>query len=127
MTESFFLSQIERLKERFGPKSFDWQFVRVVGAEVSAMPDESFRRSVDNWIGGRKTNNPPLLQDFRDAKIAHEKGRFTNEVKKAATVFNYGLKDVLKKHYNVDTLSEAMELERLKIKLGGANDDGGVK
>lgn len=127
MTEEFFLQQIERLKGRFGAKSFDREFIRVAGTEVVTMPDEAFRRAVDAWIGSRKNNNPPLATDFRDARLNYERGCLDKVVKQASNIFNYGLKDVLRKHYNVDSLDEAIQLEKLKIKLGGADDQGGTK
>lgn len=119
MTEDFFRSQIDRLRSRFGAKNFDPAFVMVVAGEVSTVSDEFFRRTVDTWIGTRKVTDPPLLTLFRECRIAYEKGNFTKTVEKASNTFHYGLKDILYKHYKVDTLAEALEIERLKIKTGG--------
>jgi len=117
LTQSEFVDQINRLRIRFGAKAFDQEFVKILGREVSMLPFEHFRQTVDTWIGTRKNNNPPLLTDFRECKIAHDKRKFDVVVKDAAKTFHYGLKDVLRKHYNVDSLAEAMELERLKLRL----------
>lgn len=124
MTEDFFRQQIERLKVRFGAKAFDYEFIRILGLEVATIGDEFFRRTVDTWIGTRKNSSPPLLTDFREARLAFEKNKFKAEVERASNTFNHGLKDVLRKHYKVDTLQEAFELEKLKIRLGGQDDRG---
>lgn len=125
MTREFFLHQIERLKIRFGAKSFDPEFIRILGLEIASLSDEFFRRTVDTWIGTRKNNNPPLLTDFREARLAHEKTKFTQEVSGAARTFEYKpFKDIMRKHYNVDSLSEAIELERLRLRLGDSSGEG---
>ena len=125
MTQEFFLLQIDRLKSRFGAKNFDPSFVQVVGREVATVSPEHFRQTVDTWIGTRKTMNPPLLTDFRECRIAHDKTKFQAEVQQASNVFHYGLGDVLRRVYKVDTLKEALELERTKLKLEElANEDG---
>lgn len=118
MTQIFFLDQINRLKIRFGAKAFDPEFIRVIGLEIASVSDEFFRKQVDNWIGTRKNNSPPLLTDFKEARLAYEKDRLSIATDKVVKTFSYGLKDVLKKHYNVDSLSDAMEIEKLKIRLG---------
>lgn len=118
MKQTFFLEQMNRLKSRFGPKNFDIEFIKVVGIEIASVSEEFFMQTVNTWIGERKTSQPPLRSDFRDCRLAYEKTKLNTVVEKAAQTFHYGLKDVLKKHYKVDTLSEAMELERMKIKLG---------
>lgn len=117
MTEDFFRLQVERLKSHFGAKAFSYEFIRILGLEVAPIGDEFFRRTVDTWIGNRRNNNPPLLVDFREARIAFEKSRFQAEVSRASDTFHHGLKEVLRKQYNVDSLAEAIELERLKLKL----------
>lgn len=122
MTEDFFRSQIERLRIRFGAKAFDSEFIRILGLEIAMVSDEFFRRTVDTWIGTRKNNNPPLLTDFREARIASEKSKFQVEVKKASEGFSNGLAAVLQKAYNVGSIQEAFELEKLKLKLGGADE-----
>lgn len=125
MTRDFFILQIERLKTRFGAKAFDPEFIRILGLEVASISDEFFRRTIDTWIGTRKNTNPPLLTDFREARIAFEKGVFNQQVAGAAHAFEYKpFKDVMRKHYNVDSLSEAIELERLRLKLGEKNGEG---
>lgn len=118
MTEEFYLNQVDRLKIRFGAKAFDSEVVKVLAIEAASMSDEFFRRTVDTWIGTRKNTNPPLLTDFREAKCAYERGKLTREADGAHRTFSYGLKDALRHHYKVDTVEEAFELEKLKLRLG---------
>lgn len=125
MTRDFFILQIERLKTRFGAKAFDPEFIRILGLEVASVPDEFFRMTVSTWIGTRRHNNPPLLTDFREARLAFEKGTFNKMVTKAAEAFEYKpFKDIMRKHYNVDTREEAFELEVLKNRLRGSDGEG---
>lgn len=118
MTQGEFLEQIERLKTKFGSKIYDPETTRILGAEVSGIRGNSFKRYVDQWIGSRKPNFPPLLVDFREARIAAEKERFEETVRQVDKTLKGDLKEVLRKHYKVDTLSEAMELERFKLRMG---------
>ncbi len=117
MTEDFFRRQIERLKLRFGTKAFDPEFVRAVAVEVAAIPDEVFIRMVTSLIESRKHTNAPLMVDFREARLAWERNRFTETVKKATNVFTRPLPEIMREHYNVDTKEEAMQIERLKIRI----------
>lgn len=127
MTEEFFNQQIDRLTIRFGARAFDDEMVRVIAAEILPVSEDFFRRTVDTWVGTRKHTNPPLLTDFREARLTYERHNLYREAKVASNVFNYGLKEVLKRIYKVETLDEAFELERLKIKLGAASEDKGSK
>lgn len=119
MTEDFFLSQVKRLQIHFGTRSFNSESIRVFAREIAIVSDEFFRNLVDTWIGSRKTTNPPLLPDFREAKLTYERNNLKREVRDASVGFSNSLKDVLRDVYKVDTLKEAFELEALKLKLGG--------
>lgn len=123
MTEDFYLSQIKRLQIHFGPKAFNSENVRIYGREIAIVSDEFFRNLVDTWIGSRKNGQPPLLPDFREAKLTFERNNLKRECREASGGFNNGLKEVLRKVYKVDSLKEAFELERLKARLG--DKDGG--
>jgi hypothetical protein len=127
MREDFFHQQIARLKTRFGDKAFDNEFIKVLSLEVAKLPDEFFRRQIDTWIGTRKNNNPPLLTEFKEARLAYERNQLNKEVNQASTGFQSGLKEALRKHYNVDSIQEAFEIERLKIVLGGIDEKGRAK
>jgi hypothetical protein len=116
MTREDFLRQIERLKVRFGAKNFDSEMVNLVGGYVSKIPAPYLAKAVDNWIGQRKPSDPPLKNDFWEVKNAYERSQEKKEqVKKE---FSYGLNDVVRRQYKVETLMEAYELMKLKIKLG---------
>lgn len=117
MTEISFLAQIDRLKTRFGPKSFDAEFTKLLAKEVAIVPEDFFRGVVDTWIGMRKTSNPPLLVDFRECRLAWQKSLLKKEDKEANMIFSNGLKDFLRKEYKTETLQEAFELEILKMRL----------
>jgi hypothetical protein len=117
MTQSFFLAQMSRLRMRFGGKSFDGEIVKLLSREVAKLPESFFLTIIDTWIGTRKTSNPPLLTEFREARLAFEKGNLAKECIEASKGFQNGLKAVLRQNYNVDTLQEAFELEKLKLQL----------
>ncbi len=128
MTQAFFMGQVERLKNRFGPKAFDQEFTRLIAAELKFLNDEGFLKIVNFMIGSRPTTRPPLLQDFRDAKVLEDKKRFENEVNQAAKVFEHpaaqgGLKKYLAKEFpGCKSLKEAIEVRRLQIQIAKAND-----
>lgn len=73
MNQPFFISQIERLKSRFGFKHFDPEFVRLVANEIHDMSEHGFKRTCDVFIGSRSVNKPPLLSEFREARLNEEK------------------------------------------------------
>lgn len=123
MTEVSFLDQINRLKTRFGAKSFDSELTKLLAKEVAIVPENFFTNVVDTWIGMRKTSNPPLLIDFRECRLSWQKSLLKKEISTANREFNNGLKDVLRREYKVDTLKEAFELEALKVRLGGDNEE----
>lgn len=127
MTESFFISQMNRLKIRFGAKAFDSEFIRLLGLEVVSISDEFFRRTIDTWIGTRKNNNPPLLTDFKEARLAFDKDKFIYEVEAVNHIWQSGLKEILWINYKVATITEAIEMEKLKIRLEGAHEEKGIK
>lgn len=125
MSEEFYLSQIKRLQIHFGAKAFNSESVRVFGKEVVFVSDEFFRNTVDTWIGARKTSNPPLLPDFREAKLTFERNNLKRECRQATVGFNNGLKEVLRRVYKVDTIEEAFEIEQLKLRMGDKDGQGG--
>lgn len=136
MTFDFFKSQIDRLKLRFGEKAFDPEFIRLLHKEVNPMSNQSFVHVVDVLIGSRPASRPPLLIDFREMRIKIEKEDFNKVVNGAVkTVYNpanhNGLKSYLAKEYpGCNSLWEAVEVERLRIKVKRAMeqpDDGGAK
>ena len=123
MTQEFFLKQISRLKARFGEKHFDHEFVQLVAREVVTMSEPAFLRFVDVTIGSRTVNKPPLLSEFREARMNEERVKFQNDVAGAAQALRRGSPEEMRKNMRtvlsrefgaVDTLSDALEIARLK-------------
>ncbi len=127
MTQIFFLSQIDRLKRRFGEKHFDIEFIKLVGQEVNSMSDMGLQRFVDVMIGSRTHNKPPLLSEFREARLNEEKQRLSRDGQKwveeiSRPARQKGLKKILKELYGVSSVKEAIEYERLQKGLREANE-----
>jgi len=122
------MNQINRLKSRFGEKAFDDEFVKLAVRELMQMADGNVIRSVDVWIGNRPANRPPLLDDFRQARLTEERVRLQNDISGALQTVNsgpreQGLKAYLAKEFpGCKTLAEAIEVRRLQIKIAKADD-----
>ncbi len=122
--------QLERLKRRFGEKNFDAEFIKLVANEVRTMQPYDFIKQCDAWIGSRPPNKPPLLTDFREARLASEKTKFNFMVSDGAKVLehpakNDGLKKVLKEQFgNVLNVTDAIEWKRMQNQIAKANDPG---
>ena len=132
MNQIFFKKQIERLKARFGEKAFDVEFVTLVAHEVHEMSEMGFARTVDVFIGSRTANKPPLLSEFREARLAEGKRHFDNEVR-AASNFVYRkapeemkvplTKALFKDFGAVDSVSDALQIARMRVRASKAGDD----
>lgn len=118
------MNQINRLKSRFGEKAFDDEFVKLATKELMNMVDTNVIRSVDVWIGSRAHNRPPLLTDFREARIAENKAKFENDLRGATNFLERrapgemraNLRTVLSKEFGqVDSIGEALEIARLRF------------
>lgn len=125
MTEIFFKDQIRRMKERFGDRAFDNQLVMLIWSECHDLPEATFRRTCDVFIGSRSHNKPPLLSEFREARLAEEKLKFQNDLKgatnfverKAPEEMRKHLRAVLSKEYGgVDSVKDAFEISRLRLR-----------
>ncbi len=118
--------QLERLKRRFGDKNFDAEFIKLVANEVRIMTDYDFIKFCDVMIGTRSPNKPPLISDFREARIAAEKASFTRMVSDGAKILDHpakgdGLKKVLKEQFgNVSSVTDAIEWKRLQDQIAKA-------
>lgn len=123
MTEEFYLSQVERLRGNFGPKEFSEEKIKVLGKEVAMVSPEHFRHTVDTWIGSRKTSDPPRIAEFRECKAAWDRNNFKRDCRQASYVFNSGKEEALRREFKVDSVKEAFELAKLKLRLRGT--DGG--
>ncbi len=134
MNEQFFLGQVGRLRTRFGDKSFDGEFVKLIAREVHDMSEHAFQRFVDVMIGSRTAHKPPLLSEFREARMTDDKRRFDNEVNGAASAMNWpaagGLQRFLAREYpGAKTLNDAVDIQRLRNRIAEADgnnpDDSG--
>lgn len=122
MTMEFFLQQWQRLVNRFGAKAMDEELRRLCAIEVDVMGEGEFLNAVNVWIGSRTHMRPPLLTDFREARLAVEKRKLSKEVN-AATVqlrepkeMQEHLSKTLSLNYGpVESVAEAVEVARLKL------------
>lgn len=126
MTEDCFMHQLTRLKTRFGPKAFDNEFSRLLAAEMSQLHDEDFIDIVNRMLSMRPHTKPPVMVDFREARLAKEKLRFTRVVDGAAQAMNIsGDKGpVFQARWpGAKTAMEAVEIEIMNRRIRKANDD----
>ncbi len=115
-----FAKQMQRLQTRFGPKAFDAEFVDLVWREVKDMGEQAFTRFVDVMIGSRAPTKPPLLSEFREARLAEHKRSFDNEVRGAARTMAKPITEVLRPAFGgVASVKEAFEIARLRLRTGG--------
>jgi hypothetical protein len=126
-----FTHQVKRLVERFTPRHFGDEFCDLLWQTVCQMSAYDFKRTCDFFIGNRKPTNPPLIPDFRDAALTCEKREFNRDVEGAAkAVFEHDgktpgerrahvLKVLSAEYGKVDSVADAIEVARLRIRLGG--------
>ena len=133
MNFAFFQAQVARLITRFGAKALDTEFIKLAWGEVKTMSEEPFRRFCDVLIGSRTHTRPPLLAEFREARIADEKAQFQREVqeasrflhRKAPAEMKAHLRGVLSKDFGgCESLTDALEVAKLRNKLhqGGQHE-----
>jgi hypothetical protein len=131
MNQPFFLSQITRLRTRFGDKNFDNEFVKLVAAEVHDMSESGFKRFCDVLIGSRTAHKPPLLSEFREARIKENEVRFRNDVAGATRALNdpriaKPISEVLHREFGkVESVSEAFAIAKLRLRTSESNNDDG--
>lgn len=130
MTDAFFKHQVQRLRARFGEKNFDHEFIQLVWREVYDMDEQAFIKTVDVMIGTRTPNRPPLLTDFRDARLAWQKRKFDEDLrgatrflqKRAPEEMRNHLRLVLSKDFGgVESVTDALEIAKLKRQTARAN------
>ncbi len=128
MTEIYFISQIDRLKRRFGDKNFDPEFIRLASFDAHKMSDSWFQRAVDVWIGSRPVSKPPLIADFKEAMLKEEKFRLDNIARDANKAIERpangdGLKKILKDQFGgTNSVKDAIEYIKLQNRLLEADD-----
>ena len=128
MTNEFWNHQKSRLIDRFGPRNFSPEFSVLVALECKTMPDDAFLSIVNALIGSRKPNDPPLIRDFRDARLAYERREYERNLYGAARMMNeparhVGLKSYLASAFpGCKTINEAVEVRRLEIQVQQAEN-----
>jgi len=127
MTHDTWTTQKARLIDRFGQNNFSKEFSLLCSIECQTMPDAPFVEMVNAMIGNRKPSNPPLLQDFRDARLAYEKRKFEADVTGAQrgmnTAWAGGLQAYLRREFpGCKTLNEAVEVRKHQIAIAKAED-----
>ncbi len=133
MTNDFFKAQITRLQVRF-PKALDNEFVMLAWKETHDMSESGFQRFCDVLIGSRTHHKPPLLSEFREARLNEHKRQFDNDVRAAASVMFGGatpgsrkahvLRLLSKEYGKVSSVTEAVEVARMKLRVARANERG---
>lgn len=130
MSPTFFHEQWKRLIIRFGAKNMDSEFGKLALAEVHDMSEHGFKRFVDVLIGSRTAHKPPLLSEFREARIKEAEQRFKNDVAGATRALKdpriaKPLSEVLKRDFGaVSGVMEALEIARLRQRTSNNGDDG---
>lgn len=128
MTPLDFDRGIKRLITRFGERNFDAEFIKLVWSEVHDMSDSGFQRFVDVLIGSRTANKPPLLSEFREARMQEQKIKFQNDVagaanflqRKAPEEMRKSMRLALSKEFGgVESVGDAMEVARLRLRTKG--------
>lgn len=120
-------AQFDRLRARFGDKAFDKEFIALAMREVSTMHPHDFTRFVDVMIGSRPHSKPPLLSEFREARLQAEKMKHQQELRQAVETFNHpaksdGLRRFLAMNYpGAKTLWEAVQIQVLRNQVERAN------
>lgn len=130
MTNDCWLAQKARLIDRFGEKNFSKEFSLLCAIECNAMPDEPFVQMVNAMIGNRKPNDPPLLQSFRDGRLAYERRNLERDLHGATRAWNgpakfQGLRAYLAREFpGCKSLADAVEVRKLQIQLRKADEPG---
>ncbi len=122
--------QINRLKSRFGDKAFDDEFVKLAKAEFVPMADGNVIRAVDVWIGSRPANRPPLIADFREARLAEAKVRIDYAASEAMRGFERGPRGSIESFRrimrplvgHVESVAEAIEIRKIQIRAEKAKN-----
>lgn len=125
MNSAFFQMQVNRLITRFGQKALDPEFIKLAWREVHDMSETGFARFVDVMIGSRTANKPPLLSEFREARINEQKRKFDEDIRGAAQALRKvppemrkHLKDLLMREYGgCDGVIDALEVAKFRFLL----------
>lgn len=131
MTQTCWDNQKPRFIDRFGAKNFSKEFSLLVLMECRDVSDQDFVEIANFMIGSRSANKPPLLHDFRDARLIKEKAALRRNIEGALNSMqreakrDSGLYAFLAKEYGSEckTLNQAVEIQiernRIEKALGG--------
>lgn len=128
MTDECWTYQKSRLIDRFGERNFSREFNLLVAIECKSIPNGDFVDLVNRMIGSRAANRPPLLVDFREARLGIEKRNFDRDVYGAAKVMREpamfrGLKAYLAKEFpGCKSLNDAKAVRAHQIQIQKAED-----
>lgn len=127
MTPQDFVADMTRLRQRFGDRAFDQSFADLVWREVHDMSAQAFTRAVDVWIGSRPHTKPPLLSEFREARMNETKRKLDQDTREA--VRRVGsvkpLADVLRPSFGgVSGVRDALEIARIRQRTERNGKDG---
>jgi hypothetical protein len=128
MTSECWNHQKGRLIDRFGPRNFSSEFSLLVAIECRDLPDSVFVDIVNAMIGARKPMDPPLMRDFRDARLSFERRRYERDLYGAIQALDQpakhvGLKGYLAKEFpGCKTINEAVAVRALQIKIKKAEN-----
>ncbi len=130
MTQDFYRQQLTRLRVRFGEKAMDAEFVMLVWREVHDMSESAFQRFCDVLIGSRTHHKPPLLSEFREARMQEQKIKFDNDVRgavnflerKAPAEMHKHLRAILSKEFGgVESVMDAVDVARHRLRMERAD------
>jgi len=127
MDQDIFKSEIKRLRVRFGDRAFDAEMTKLVWDEVSTMSADGFHKYVSTLIGHRGPFDPPLLAEFREARLFEERNNLKKETAGAGRelrkVDSLGFDRMLALNFpGAKSAKDALAIA--KKKRQGGNDDG---
>lgn len=123
MTDEQFTNQMHRLSSTFGANRFDPERTDLIKSFVLWMEFGDFAFMISNFISTFRS--APLPKDFKEAVDAHRQrhspsiGRLTTQQVHSSG----GLERTLEER-GAKSLTEAFEIERLKIQVKNAKESG---
>jgi hypothetical protein len=130
MTELEFKTEMHRLESTFSPSAFSFERLELIRRYVADIPARNFARIVDHLIANFRT--PPLPKDFKEAASAER--NHMADLRSVPSIYqpdfkSKPLKKVLERFYpGCETLNEAIEVEKIKLRVARADEnepDGG--
>jgi len=125
-----FTLNINNMSQRFGEKSFDAQFVRILWDLVKDQNYDWFQKTCDVFIGERPAHKPPLIVDFREAISKQKQNAFQSNLRRPKKIldeehragvlerieiikqFNIDLPESTKKSCRIEEFKNEADLEK---------------